>query len=136
MAALTPKLLLLLEVSSHVLPGLCPRVWRPSHLLDLHRCPGQPGASHLAQGGYLLMPESRSLSTQSRLWTVIEAALTTHLHVLGHIPPWAPAATFTWSPGLHPDHCRCCIALGCMRDQASKRSRSEDGERWNNPQET
>jgi len=122
MAALTPKLLLLLQVSSHVLPGLCSMFWRPHHLRDLHRCPGHPGASQLAQGGYLLVPESCPLSTQSWVWKVIEAALTGHIHVLGHLPPGAPAAMFTWSPGLHPDHCRCCTALRCMRDRASKRS--------------
>lgn len=135
-AALRLKLLLLLEVSLHVLPGLCLRVWRPSCLLDLHICPGHPGASQLAQGGYLLVHEFCSVSIQSRIRKAIKAALASHLHVLSHIPPWAPAAMFTWSLGLRPDHCGCCMALGCMRDQASKRSRSEDGQRWDNPQET
>lgn len=59
---------------------------------------------------------------------MIKATLTGHLHRFSHILPWAPTFLFTWSPGLHPDHCRCCTDLGCTRDQTSKRSRSENGE--------
>lgn len=67
---------------------------------------------------------------------MIKAALIGHLHGLSHIPPWAPTFMFTWSPELHSDHCRCCTDLGRMRDQTSKTFRSENKERWDNPQES
>lgn len=66
---------------------------------------------------------------------MIKAVPTGHLHGLSHIPLWVPTFMFTWSPGLHPDPCRCCTDLGCMRDQTRKRSRSENGKTWDNPQE-